>query len=305
MRLMLAVPALTVLALAASGCSAFDDGGGASDGELTVAAAFYPLQFVSERIAGDHAEVTNLTPPGKEPHDLELTVKETAEITDADLVVFENGLQPAVDDAVEQNSTGATVDAAEVVDLAPFTGDADEADEAIDGQYDPHFWHDPLRMAELGDAVADELADLDPDNADDYQANAADLRGDLENLDAAFTTGLTGCERDTIVVSHDAFSYLTKYGLRLAPIAGLSPDAEPTPADLGHLQDLIRTEGITTVFGERLVSPELVDQLADDMGITAAVLDPLEGLTEETSGDDYLSLMEANLEAIRGANGCG
>ena len=144
----------------------------------------------------------------------------------------------------------------------------------------------------------------DPGNADVYEANAAELRSDLESLDADYARGLANCERTTVVVSHDAFGYLGKYGLEMEPIAGLSPGAEPTPADLARLQDLIRDEGITTVFSERLVSPRLSQTLAADMGITSAVLDPVEGLSDETAGEDYLSLMRANLDALERANGC-
>ena len=106
------------------------------------------------------------------------------------------------------------------------------------------------------------------------------------------------------MVSHDAFGYYARYGVTIAPVAGLSPDAEPTPADLGALQELIREDGITTVFGERLASPRLTRTLAEDMGVGTAVLDPIEGLSDETSDDDYLTLMEQNLEALRKANAC-
>jgi zinc transport system substrate-binding protein len=210
-------------------------------------------------------------------------------VAEADLVVHEGGFQPAVDAAVEQNATGEVLDAADVVDL--------EDD-------DPHFWQDPLRMAALGDAVAERLAGLDPDHAADYEDNAADLRADLEALDAAYRAGLADCERSTVVVSHDAFGYLAKYGLDMEPIAGLSPEAEPTPRDLARLQDLIEQQGITTVFSERLAPRQLTETLAADLGLETAVLDPLEGLDDETAGEDYLSLMEQNLAALQRANGC-
>jgi len=282
----LAVPPLVML----GGCAAFSDDASSTADGIQVAAAFYPLQYAAERVAGEHATVANLTSPGGEPHDLELNPKETAQVALADLVVFQDGFQPAVDDAVETNATGDVLDVAETVDL--------HAD-------DPHFWHDPLLMADLGDEVATRLADLDPEHADDYASNAADLRADLEVLDREFTDGLAQCERTTVVVSHDAFGYLTRYGLEFEPIAGLSPDAEPTPADLGRLQQLIQDQGITTVFYESLVSPEIADQLASDTGVETAVLDPIEGLTDETEDEDYVSLMEANLAALEEANGCG
>lgn len=299
-----------------SGCSAFDDSATSADG-VEVATAFYPLQYVAERVAGENATVENLTQPGGDAHDLELNPTETAQVARADLVVFLHGFQPSVDDAVENNATGTAVNVEDVVELRPAEeGDeheehADEHEEGHEdeeehdhGDLDPHFWHDPLLMADLGDEVADQLADLDPEHADDYTANADDLRADLEALDQQFTDGLAQCERQTVVVSHDAFGYLTKYGLEFAPIAGLSPDAEPTPADLGHLQELIVDEGITTVFYESLVSPAIAEQLAADTGVETAVLDPIEGLTDETIDEDYLSLMEANLTALKEANGC-
>jgi len=306
------VPALAALVLTGSstllaGCSAFSEDGQTADGDgVRVATGFYPLQFVTERVGGDHVTVDNLTVPGMEPHDLELTVSETADIARSDLVVFEHGFQPAVDDAVETSAEGAVLDAAEAVELRPAEGEADHEgdDEEDHGDLDPHFWQDPVLVADLGDALADQLAELDPDHADDFAANAADLRADLETLDQDYVAGLEDCERDTVVVSHDAFGYLEKYALHFEAIAGLSPDAEPTPADLGRLQRLIEDDGITTVFGEQLAPPALVDTLARDAGVTTAVLDPIEGLTDETEGEDYLTLMTQNLDALREANGC-
>ncbi|GAB3259659.1 metal ABC transporter substrate-binding protein [Nocardioides dilutus] len=308
------VPVLTALVLAGSstllaGCSAFSgDDEAADDGGVRVATGFYPLQYVAERVGGDLVTVDNLTVPGKEPHDLELTIQETATVAESDLVVFEHGFQPAVDEAVETSAEGAVLDASEAVDLRPADGEdgheGEEEEEDDHGDLDPHFWQDPALVADLGDALADELAELDPDNADTFEANAADLRADLESLDQDYAAGLEGCDRDTVVVSHDAFGYLEKYGLHFEAIAGLSPDAEPTPADLARLQQLIEDDGITTVFGERLAPPALVDTLARDTGVTTAVLDPIEGLTDETEGEDYLTLMTQNLDALRKANGC-
>ncbi|MCX6399474.1 MAG: metal ABC transporter substrate-binding protein [Propionibacteriales bacterium] len=311
MRFPFGLVSLPALALLASGCSAFSDGG--DDGKTTVAAAFYPLAYVAERVTdGTGADVELLTAPGKEPHDLELTVSQTATVVDADLVVFESGFQPAVDDTVEQNAEGATLDAADIVDLLPAEESAQDHEEHADdedgehdhGDVDPHFWQDPLRMADLGDAMADELAKIDADNADRYHSNADALRDDLEATDKAYSAGLADCDRDTIVVSHDAFGYLEKYGLHIASIVGLSPDAEPTGAVLGELQELIRTEGITTVFSEPL-EPALGEDLAKDLGISNGVLDPIEGLTEDApAGSDYLSLMDTNLATLVSANGC-
>ena len=297
-------------ALTLTGCAAFSEDGGASrpTGAVDAVAAFYPLQYLTQRVAGERTTVANLTRPGGEPHDLEIPPRETARIVDADVVVFERGFQPAVDDAIEQNATGTEVDAAEVVDLEPADHGGHDAAGDHEGHdhsdLDPHFWLDPLRMAKLADAVAEALGGADPDHAQEYDANAAELRADLESLDQAYERGLSTCERSTVVVSHDAFGYLSKYGLDMEPIAGLSPGAEPTPADLARLQDLIRAEGLTTVFSERLVSQRVSRSLAEDVGVETAVLDPIEGLSDATSEEDYLSLMRQNLAALEKANGC-
>jgi zinc transport system substrate-binding protein len=284
MRRLLPVLALTLPLLAGCGDP------GAADGRTTVVTSFYPLQYVAQRIAGKHAEVVNLTQPGKEPHDVEMTVRQTAALVDADVAVYERGFQPAVDEAVDQSSLDRVVD---VSGPARLTGD------------DPHFWLDPTRLDAAATAVEKQLAQADPAHTADYRRNLAALRRDLTDLDDAFEQGLASCRVHTIVVSHDAFGYLgRRYGLEVVGINGLSPDAEPSPAHLRELQDLIRRDGITTVFSEELASPKFADSLAGDLGIRAEVLDPIEGLTDETAGQDYLSLMRANLAALRKANQC-
>jgi zinc transport system substrate-binding protein len=294
------VAALAAVAgVGTTGCAAFTDSATGASGGLQVAAAFYPLQYAAQRVAGDHAEVVNLTAPGGEPHDLEPSVEETAEIAQADLVVYERGFQPAVDDAVDENAGGEVLDAAAVVPLVPFREHGVDSSEP-----DPHFWQDPLLLGRVGDAVADRLAEVDPAHAADYRANAASLDRDLRRLDRAYATGLRGCARDTVVVSHDAFGYLERYGLTMEAVLGLSPDAEPTPADLGRLQELIRDEGVTTVFSESLVSARTAESLAADTGVRSAVLDPIEGLSDRTEHEDYLSLMRRNLAALEEADGC-
>jgi zinc transport system substrate-binding protein len=173
---------LTVLlpSLAACGAVGADD----TDGP-NVVASFYPLQYVAERVAGDHADVESLTSPGQEPHDLELTFKKTVEVAEADVVVFLSGFQPAVDDAVEQGESEHVVDAADVVDLHPATESEEEhashadEEEHDHGALDPHFWLDPTRLARVADAVEQQLAEADPDHADDYAANLAALQDDL------------------------------------------------------------------------------------------------------------------------------
>ncbi len=278
---------LLAAALVAPGLAGCSSGSGTSSGDLAVVASFYPLQYVAQRVAGDQADVASLTSPGQEPHDLELTVRQTAEVAQADVVLTLTGFQPSVDDAVAQEGSGTVVDAAE-----ELRGD------------DPHFWQDPTRLATVADQAADALAEADPDHAADYARNARELDRDLAALDRDYRAGLAQCDIDTVVVSHDAFGYLDRYGLDVVGVAGISPEAEPSPARLQELAELIRRTGVTTVFTETLVSPAIARTLADEVGVRTATLDPIEGLTDETADMDYLSLMRRNLEALRTAGSC-
>ncbi len=282
-----------------SGCGALTDSGKSG---IEVEAAFYPYAYVAQRVVGNHATVTNLTTPGLEPHDLELTPRQVADLSVADLVIFEKGFQPSVDQAVEQNASGATLDVTSVVPLEN-TGAPNEAGTDLTG--DPHIWLDPTLLQQVTDEVAAEMVQVDPQHAGDYRRNAKALDADLQRLDADFKQGLSQCTRSAFVTSHAAFGYLAqRYDLTMIPIAGLSPDVEPSPQHIAQIQDLITSDGITTVFSEVLGSKKYADTLAGDLGITAAVLDPIEGLSSSDPNATYLSLMRRNLAALEKANGC-
>jgi len=292
-----------LIALATSACAA-PSSAEHNDAALSVAAASYPLEYVAERIGGDLVSVSSLTPAGVEPHDVELSPAAVRALGEADLVLYIDHFQPAVEDAIEATGVDA-FDAAEVIALTEAEHDhADHADsDGHDhGTVDPHFWLDPTLLAQYATAVGDTFATLDPTNADVYRTNAAALVVELNELDDAFATGLVRCERRDVVTSHAAFGYLAHaYDLHQVSIAGIEPDTEPSPARLREISDLIRDTGATTVFTEQLVSARVAEAVAHDAGVTTAVLDPLE---TAANGDDYRSVMLRNLDALREALDC-
>jgi zinc transport system substrate-binding protein len=286
--------------------------------KLRIVAAAYPFQFVAERVAGQHGQVTSLTQPGAEPHDLELTPQQTAEVIEADLVVYEKTFQAAVDEAVEQSGKDNALDTTTVVPLQDFGTEHDHEgaehaesaehageEHAEESGLDPHVWLDPTQMVTIGNAVAERLRTVDPERAADYAANAKALETELTSLNQAYTDGLRSCERTEFITSHEAFGYLAKrYGLTQIGISGLSPDAEPSPARIAEVQTEAKEHGITTIFYETLVSPDVAKSIAGDLGLKTDVLDPVEGITPESRGTDYLSVMRSNLTALTAANGC-
>ncbi|HET9779481.1 MAG TPA: metal ABC transporter substrate-binding protein [Propionibacteriaceae bacterium] len=280
-------------------------------GQLSVVAAFYPFQFVAQRVAGDHATVSSLTPPGAEPHDLELTPRQVASLTTASLVIYQNGFQPAVDEAVVQSGAPDVIDISKIIPLRPLPATEDDHEydhgpkEPGEGHLDPHVWLDPTSVSRIARTVQERLSTLDPDHAADYAHNAAALDEELGSLDRSLRRGLARCVRTEFITTHAAFGYLAKrYHLTQIGVSGLSPDAEPSPARIAEVQREATDHKLTTIFYETLVSPAVAEAIARDLGLATDVLDPVEGITSQSRGQDYLSVMYANLAALRKAGGC-
>jgi len=273
---------------------------------IDVIAAFYPLQFVTERVGGDAVSVTNLTPAGAEPHELELSARDAGRLQDADAVVYLDGFAPGLDDAI--HDVGATAfDVTSSADLEQATDPLHDDDGRDDREagIDPHFWLDPLRLAAVGDAVAADLGTIDPERAAEFTANAAALRTELEQLDGEFRTGLGACSSTELVTSHEAFGYLASgYGMTQVGIAGLSPDSEPSPKTLADVAEFVGAHDVATIYYEALVDPSIAETVAAETGARTAVLDPLEGLSDESDGDDYFAVMRSNLATLRTGQGC-
>ncbi|HEX5534516.1 MAG TPA: metal ABC transporter substrate-binding protein [Actinomycetales bacterium] len=304
---------LVLLGLALAGCG---DGAGTASGteKIDVVASFYPLEYVSERVGGQSVEVTNLTKPGVEAHDLELVPRDVGRLADADLVVYLRGFQPAVDGTVASQTNGSAFDVTSSARLQTHesaNGDAhghdegDGHDTASQGAVDPHFWLDPTRLADVGDAVAARLEKLDPGHAQEYKANAERLRADLEGLDREFAAGLAKCTSRELVTSHTAFGYLAeRYDLHQVGISGLSPETEPTAQNLAAVTRFVKEHKVGTIYYETLVDPAVAQTVADETGARSAVLDPLEGLTNQSAGSNYLEVMRTNLATLRAGQGC-
>lgn len=303
-RLLLGVAGAALSLAACSSPTSSSPSGGADD-RPTIVAAFYPLEYAARAIGGDSVNVVGLTQPGGEPHDVELSAAQVAEIANADLVLYVKGYQPAVDEAVAQQAADHSLDVSAALPLLTDEHSDEHAGEhAGEGGTDPHIWLAPMNMAAIGTAVTERLSAANAAAAGQYQANNASLSAEMSRLDTAFSDGLASCRSRTMVVSHEAFAYLgAAYGLAQVGISGLSPDAEPSPARMRDVADLVGREGITTIYYETLVDPKVAQTLADEAGVASAVLDPIEGLVAGSS-DSYPTLMEKNLATLRAGQGC-
>lgn len=294
--------------------------GTAADGDgLSVVTSAYALSFLVTRIGGEHVALTDLTTPGADAHGLELSVKQTMLVEEADLVLQIPGFQTALDDAIASQGGDKVLDVSSVITLLPadagraeegHAGESEEehAEHAEEGDSheghdhgpnDPHFWHDPLRMADLGDAIAARLGELSPEHAEEFTSAAATVREELEQLDAELTSAFeeVADERRTFITSHAAYTYLAdRYDLYQVGISGIDPETEPSPQRLLALETVVRDEEVTTIFFEATASPKVAQTLADNLGIDSAELDNLE--TQQSPEADYPAVMRSNCTAL-------
>ena len=334
-----ACAAATALALSACSSTASSGDSSSKDGSLTVMASFYPLKYLAEKIGGEHVSVTSLTPDGAEPHDLELSPKMVDSLSSADAVIYLAGFQSAVDEAIEQQAPKTVIDVSSAAELVEAGSDANHpaeeeeeaTDEAQSGETeahdhdhkghdheghdheghdhhhdmsaDPHFWLDPVRMAKAATLVGDKLAEADSAHADTYKANAKALAEELTTLGDTLVAKTSTCKVKTFVTAHTAFGYLAdRTGLTQVGISGLDPDSSPSPARLAEISQIAKDQGVTTIFTEALIDPKVAQTLADDLGITTAVLDPIESQTDASK--DYAATMNSNIDALTKALDC-
>ncbi|MER7465101.1 metal ABC transporter substrate-binding protein [Streptomyces sp. NPDC097981] len=305
--------AVALAATALTACSGASAAGGGKDGRLGVMSSFYPMQFLAEQIGKDHVKVATLTKTGVEPHDLEITPKQTGQLEQSDVVLYLKGLQPAVDKAVTQSGVKHVVDAAALTELEVHGSSGhDHGHEGEEGHdhghgeagKDPHIWLDPVKYAEVAKGVGAALEKADPGHAADYRKNTGELVGKLDALDAEFKGGLGNTASRTFITTHSAFGYLAeRYGLDQEGISGVDPESEPSPARMKELQALAQKENVSTVFFEALASDKTARTLAADTGLKTDVLDPLEGISDKSQGADYFEVMRSNLKNLQKALG--
>lgn len=298
----------TVLALAclllaaAAGCGA-SSGKGLVKGKVNVVTSFYTMYDFTQKIGGKHVNVINLVPAGVEPHDWTPKSKDIQNITKSELLIYNGaGFEGWIDQFLSGAGSGAKVKAVEAsrgIELINSKGE--HADGEHNRSLDPHTWVSPKSALVIAANIRDALVEVDPEHKPDYDANYEVLHNNLAALDQRFATALAGVKRKELVTSHQAFGYLCRdYGLTQMPIMGLSPDAEPRGQDLVKISRFVKEHDVTTIFFEELVSGKLAKTLAKDTGVKTMVLNPLEGLTqkEEKAGEDYISVMDHNLQNL-------
>lgn len=291
-----------------------------SEKKLNVMASFYPMYDFATKVGGDKVEVTNMVPAGTEPHDWEPAATDVKNLEEADVFIYNGaGMEHWTEDVlgaldnkelkVVEASRGLTLlegkeeDEEETEDSS---SDSDASDESTDSEitYDPHVWLDPLNAKAEMENIKNAFVEADPDNKDYYEQNYETYAEKFDQLDKEYKDGLADTKSKDLITSHEAFGYLCQaYGLNQVGIEGLSPDSEPDASRMNEIIKFAKENNVKTIFFEELVSPKVSETIADEIGAKTAVLNPLEGLTDDeiNAGEDYFSVMESNLKTIEDA----
>lgn len=305
---------MIILILILNGC-ATEKQEKTSGAKLKVYASFYPIYFAAEQIGGNKVELYSIIPNGSEPHEYEPSIREIADVESGDVFIYNGAeMEPwaeKLSDNLEQKGI-KSINLSQHVELIKLEEDEghdaheehSEDDDHNHGLYDPHIWLDPINMDKIAYQIMQELSKLDRANENFYKKNYDDFSEKIKELDIAYSSQLENRNRDTILVSHQAFSYLTKrYGLKQIAVTGITPQEEPSPRTLAKLLDTIENEKFEFIFLETLASPKVVELLAKEGNLRILELNPIAGLTKEQQDkkENYFSLMEQNLENLKKA----
>ncbi|MEH7085673.1 metal ABC transporter substrate-binding protein [Neobacillus drentensis] len=300
---------LIILLLVLSGCSnaAQTNGEKVSEGtkKLQIVTTFYPMYYFTQKVAGSSANVELLIPNGAEPHDWEPTAKDMAKIQDADMFIYNSRYFESWTEKVLKsiNDSDLTViEASKGIELINALESEEEHHSDHASSKDPHVWLSPVLAQQEVDTIAKAIIQLDPNNKNQYKKNAEDFKAQLAELDHLYKEAVDRAKKKEFVTQHAAFGYLAKqYGLTQIPIAGLSPDVEPTFGKLKELAEVTKKKNIKVIYFEGLTSSKVAQTLANEIGAKTEVLNPLEGLTkeEQEKGLDYLDVMKKNLDALK------
>ncbi|MGX4686452.1 metal ABC transporter substrate-binding protein [Vagococcus sp. JNUCC 83] len=276
------------------------------DDKLHIVTSFYPMYDFAKKVTGNKADVTVLTEAGVEPHDYEPSAKDLAKIQNADVFIYNsNEMETWVRDVLASIDTKKVkvIEASQGIDLMEASEeDEHETEDSHNHQLDPHVWLDPVLAKKEVETITKGLVEVDTPNKDSYEKQSADFIKKLDELNQAYVDATKDASQKTFVTQHTAFSYLAKqYGLKQVAISGISPDQEPTPKDLKHIEDLVKKDNIKIIYTESSASSKVAETITSATGATLSELNPLESLTQKQmdDGEDYLSVMYTNLDHLK------
>jgi zinc/manganese transport system substrate-binding protein len=276
-------------------------------------ATFSILANLTQRVAGDRAQVLTLVGPNGDAHVFEPGPKESAELAGADLLIANGlGFEPwlhRLEDA--SGFKGKVIVASDGV--APLAADEEHEGEAHDEGEEGHHHEgiDPHAFQDLANAqiyvtnIAKGLSEVAPDHAADFKANADTLIAEIAALDQQLKADFAAIpqEKRRVLTSHDAFHYFGRaYGIAFVSVQGLSTEAEPTADDLVRVVRQARDGHLSAIFLENMSDPRLAETVAQESNVRMGGELYADALSDPSGpAPDYLSLIRYNAKQLLAA----
>ena len=280
----------TVISCISGACVAED--------RLKIVASFSILGDMVQQVVAEHANVTTIVGPDADAHVYQPSVADARAVADAD-VIFINGLgfETWSETLIAESGTDASVHVAtQGVKIVK-----------VDGETDPHAWNSLSNGVVYVNNIAAVLSNKIPEKADIIETNRATYANTLMALDTSTKTKLSQlpAEKRTVVTAHDAFGYLADaYDMTFLAPVGIDTDAEPSAQELAVLIDQLKADGAAALFVENITSPALVQQIADETGLTIGGRLFSDALSERGGpATSYLAMFEHNLNTLLAALG--
>jgi zinc transport system substrate-binding protein len=275
----------------------------------TIAASTFSLYDIAKNIVSDTAETFMILPFGVDAHSYEPTPKDMIKISRSTLVLYNGaGLEPWIDGFEFKNRA---INISLHVKLREIGEDehqcSDKDANHSHGSIDPHYWQDPQNMIMAAEYISGQLIAMFPNNRDVYIKNRDKYIDMLKNLDKSYSEKLSTCKLDTIIVNHNAFSYLShRYGFKVEALSGLSPEAEPSGKNMIKLIEHVREHKTPVIFFESFVSDKTIKSIAKEANAEVDVLQPLGNITADEAKAQlgYEEIMRRNLQKISKALMC-
>jgi len=270
----------------------------------------FSLYDIAKHIAADSFELVMLLPAGVDAHSYEPTPKMMAKLEKSPLVIYSGaGLEPWINGFEFKNRA---VNMSKYMQLRELESDehnihAHHDDQCTHNKIDPHYWLDIDNMRRATDIITQEFIDLEFSSKEKFLKNRNSYLAMLNRLDNIYKEQLRSCYLDTIIVNHNAFSYLShEYGFHVKALSGFSPDKEVTPKDMIRVINDIKMHKVSTIFFENFASDKAIKSLAQEAKVEVDTLQPLGNITKEELEKNYTyeDIMETNLIKISKALIC-
>lgn len=262
---------------------------------------FFPVYDLTSRIIGDKMEIKTIIGISDQPHDFELKANDMAEISKADLIIY-NGANM---EAFIEDLKAVVKDDSKFLDLSQGLTLLEAGDETgkehNHENVNPHTWLSVKNAQIQLDTIYQKISSIDPENDAYYKQNLDQNLAEFKKLDDRFEQELSSIQKEKkyFVVSHAAFNYLASdYGLKQVAVTGISPEEEPSAKQLKQIADFVKKNKITTIFFEGKATPKVAETLAKETGTKTDTIYTMENLSEEEAAMGYLKLMEHNLEVL-------